>query len=133
MIEYQLELELIVPEFVDILIRSTLAERRPIDDFGRIGRMLSGADIIITARQDGQLVGVSRALTDFSFRTFLAELAVDVKFQRQGIGKELIRRTHLAAGLGTNLILLAAPGAIDYFPHIGLEAHGSCWYIPRRD
>jgi predicted N-acetyltransferase YhbS len=76
-------------------------------------------------------VGISRALTDYSYCTYLADLAVDAAFQKQGIGKELIRQTHLAAGLHTTLILLAAPKAQTYYPHVGLEKHESCWVIPR--
>jgi predicted N-acetyltransferase YhbS len=57
---------------------------------------------------------------------------VDVEFQKQGIGKELIRRTHEAAGLGTTLILLSAPKAASYYPHIGMTKHDSCWIIPRQ-
>jgi hypothetical protein len=29
------------------------------------------------------------------------------------------------------LILLAAPKAVDYYPHIGMQQHPSCWFIPR--
>jgi ribosomal protein S18 acetylase RimI-like enzyme len=118
-------------EFVDLLVRSTLAERRPVDEPETIRGMLANADIIVTARNGGILVGVSRAITDFSFCTYLSDLAVDVGYQRRGIGKELIRRTHEAAGLKTMLILLAAPKARTYYPHVGMTAHESCWIIPR--
>ncbi len=91
--------------------------------------MLANADVILTARIDSSLVGVSRAITDYSFCTYLSDLAVDAEFQRRGIGRELIRRTHVAAGLHTALILLAAPGARTYYPHIGMLAHDSCWII----
>ncbi len=95
--------------------------------------MLAHADVIVTARNpDGLLVGVSRAITDFSYCTYLSDLAVDVAFQRRGIGRELIHRTHLAAGLHTSLILLAAPQAEMYYPHIGMVRHNSCWRIDRR-
>ena len=57
---------------------------------------------------------------------------VDRADQRQGIGRTLIRLTHDAAGLHTTLILLAAPLAREYYPHIGMQAHDSCWIIPRR-
>jgi GNAT superfamily N-acetyltransferase len=117
-------------EFVDVLRRSTLGERRPIDDPGTIRGMLEHADVIATARVDGRLVGVSRAITDFSFCTYLSDLAVDEAYQRRGIGRELIRRTHEAAGLQTHLILLAAPKARGYYPHIGMANHDSCWMIP---
>jgi len=127
---YSQEPALTAQEFIDLLVASTLGERRPIDDYQRIDKMLRQADLIVTARVQGQLVGVSRALTDFSFCTYLSDLAVDLSHQRQGIGQELIRRTHLAAGLQTTLILIAAPKARDYYPHIGLQAHDSCWIVP---
>ncbi|OYW24425.1 MAG: GNAT family N-acetyltransferase [Planctomycetales bacterium 12-60-4] len=130
MVTYALEPELSAVEFIDVLARSTLGERRPIDDPARIDTMLRQADLVVTARKEGLLVGISRALTDFSFVTYLSDLAVDVACQRQGIGKELIRQTHLAAGLHTTLVLLAAPKAREYYPHIGLQYHDSCWTIP---
>jgi GNAT superfamily N-acetyltransferase len=117
--------------FIDLLVRSTLAERRPVDEPATIRGMLEHAGVIITARVDGRLVGVSRAVTDFSYCTYLSDLAVDRDYQRHGIGKELIRRTHEAAGPGTMLILLAAPLARTYYPHIGMNPHDSCWIIPR--
>jgi GNAT superfamily N-acetyltransferase len=131
-ITYQLEPDLGVAEFIDVLVRSTLAERRPVDRPDVIGGMLKRADIILTARIDAQLVGVSRALTDFSYCTYLSDLAVDRAHQGKGIGRELVRRTHEIAGLHTTLILLAAPAARSYYPHIGMQPHDSAWIIPRR-
>ena len=129
-VEYSLEPHLSVEEFVDLLRRSTLAERRPVDDAPRLAGMLAHADIIVTARDSRRLlVGISRAITDFSYCTYLADLAVDEAFQRRGIGRRLIRQTHEAAGLKTNLILLAAPKAETYYPHIGMVRHNSCWRI----
>lgn len=130
-IVFRIEPELGAAEFIDLLRRSTLAERRPVDDLATIVGMLANADLIVTARTAaGLLVGVSRAITDFSYCTYLSDLAVDVAFQRRGIGQELIRRTHAAAGLHTSLILLAAPQAESYYPHIGIQPHPSCWRIP---
>jgi hypothetical protein len=127
MIDYQLEPELSAEEFIDVLVRSTLGERRPVDNRERIELMLKNADLIVTARSNGRLVGVSRAITDFAFCTYLSDLAVDEACQKQGIGRELIERTHLAAGLKTRLILIAAPKARSYYPHIGMVPHDSCW------
>lgn len=130
---YGLEPELSAAEFADVLIRSTLGERRPVDDAERLDRMLRQADLVVTARTaDGVLVGISRALTDTAFATYLSDLAVDAAYQGQGIGKELIRRTHEAAGLQTMLILIAAPKARSYYPHVGLQYHDSCWYVDRQ-
>ena len=130
-VAYSLEPHLQPDEFVDVLVRSTLGERRPVDRPDVIQAMLRHADSIATARVEGLLVGVSRAITDFSYCTYLSDLAVDEAFQRRGIGRELIRRTHEAAGLNTSLILLSAPKAQTYYPHIGMQRHDSCWYIRR--
>jgi predicted N-acetyltransferase YhbS len=129
---YQIEPKLSVEEFADVLTRSTLAERRPMSEPKTLEAMLQNADVIATARSEGKLVGISRAITDFSFCTYLSDLAVDQAFQKQGIGQELIRRTHEAAGLHTTLILLAAPKAETYYPHIGMAKHNSCWTTPRK-
>jgi GNAT superfamily N-acetyltransferase len=131
-VSYQLEPGLSSNEFIDLLHRSTLAERRPVDRPEIIRGMLEHADLIVTARVDGRLVGVSRAITDFHYCTYLSDLAVDAACQRNGIGRELIDRTHEAAGLQTTLILLAAPKAETYYPHIGMTRHDSCWTIARR-
>jgi GNAT superfamily N-acetyltransferase len=129
---YQVEPALSAEEFIDVLVRSTLAERRPVGDRATIEGMLAHADVIVTARVDGRLVGIARAVTDFNFCTYLSDLAVDRAFQRRGIGRELIDRTHGAAGRNTTLILLAAPAARGYYPHIGMSPHDSCWIIPRQ-
>ena len=127
-ITFRAEPHLAVREFIDLLKRSTLAERRPVHDLSTVEGMLKNADVIITARnENGHLVGVSRSITDFSYCTYLSDLAVDTACQGQGIGKELIERSHQAAGKQTTLILLAAPAAQTYYPHIGMTAHDSCW------
>lgn len=120
-----------VAEFVDLLRRSTLAERRPIDEPETLRAMIDNADLLVTARLDGLLIGISRAITDWAYCTYLSDLAVDAAHQHRGIGRELVRRTHEAAGLGTTLVLLAAPKAREYYPRIGMIAHDSCWTIPR--
>jgi hypothetical protein len=82
-VSYALEPGLDFAEFIDVLVRSTLAERRPVGEPETIRGMLKHADVIVTARATGLLVGVSRAITDFSYCTYLSDLAVDrVAFQR---------------------------------------------------
>lgn len=133
-IKLQVEPELSADEFVDVLRRSTLAERRPVDDPEVISGMLKNAGVIATARaEDGRLVGVARSITDFSYCTYLSDLAVDEAFQRQGIGKRLIDFSHEKAGKKTTLILLAAPAAREYYPRIGMEQHDSCWLARSSD
>lgn len=131
-IEYALEPELSAEEFRAVLLSATLAERRPAQDLARLDSMLRHADLIVTARAGGVLVGISRAVTDFSYCCYLSDLAVDAAYQRQGIGKRLIEETHRAAGEGTTLILVAAPAAEGYYPKIGMKHLASCWAIPRK-
>ncbi|HTH42261.1 MAG TPA: GNAT family N-acetyltransferase [Terracidiphilus sp.] len=130
-IEYSIEPELSAEEFHAVLLASTLAERRPANDLQRLDKMLRHADIIVTARDAGQLVGISRAVTDFCYCCYLSDLAVALQHQRKGIGKRLIEETHRAAGESTTLILVAAPAAEDYYPRIGMKHLPSCWAIPR--
>ena len=130
-IAYSLEPNLSVQAFRDILVASTLAERRPINDSERLERMLRHADIIVTARDGERLVGVSRAITDFAYCCYLSDLAVDIAYQHQGIGKRLIAETRTRAGECATLILVSAPAAETYYPKIGMRRHASCWTIPR--
>ncbi|MGO4682127.1 GNAT family N-acetyltransferase [Hyphomicrobium sp. 2TAF46] len=131
-IQICLEPSLTAEEFRNVLVSSTLAERRPANDLARLEAMLLRADVIVTARDSGKLIGVSRAITDFAYCCYLSDLAVDVAYQRQGIGKRLIEETHKAAGELTTLILLAAPAAETYYPRIGMKHMPSCWAIPRQ-
>lgn len=131
-LRFSLEPNLSAEEFRNILVASTLAARRPAEDLARLDKMLRHADLIVTARDADRLVGVSRAVTDFSYCCYLSDLAVDVNYQRQGIGKRLIEETHKAAGDGTSLILVAAPAAETYYPRIGMTHLPSCWVFPRK-
>ncbi len=131
-ITYRSNIKISADQFIDVLIRATLSERRPVDDRDRIEKMLQHGNIIITAWQGDLLVGVSRALSDFSFCCYLSDLAVDEAFQKQGIGKELIRLTYEAAGSNAMLMLLAAPKAVEYYPRIGMEQFKECFIIKRK-
>jgi GNAT superfamily N-acetyltransferase len=130
-IAYSLEPNLSVQAFRNVLVSSTLAQRRPVNDPERLEQMLRGADIIVTARDGKRLVGVSRAITDFSYCCYLSDLAVDVTYQRQGIGKRLIEETRRRAGECATLILVSAPAAETFYPKIGMKRVESCWAIPR--
>jgi GNAT superfamily N-acetyltransferase len=130
--EFALEPGLSAADFIAILEASGLAERRPVSEPARIETMLRHADIVLTARSAGRLIGVSRAIADFGFCCYLSDLAVDRAFQRRGIGKKLIERTWDAAGRETTLILLAAPAAAAYYPHIGMTRHEACFTYPRQ-
>ena len=122
------EMNLDPKEFRNVLIRSTLGERRTIDDFDRIKKMCENANLIVTVRFNGKLIGVARSVTDFAYCTYLSDLAVDAEYQKTGIGKELIKETKRQSP-EAKLILLSAPAAINYYPKIGMKKHDYCFFI----
>ena len=125
---YSVEKSLDVSEFIEVLRNSTLGERRPISDEQRISSMCNNANLIVTARLDGKLIGVARSITDFVYCTYLSDLAVDIKHQKKGVGKKLIEETKKITPQA-KLILLSAPAAVDYYPKIGMTKHNHCFYI----
>jgi predicted N-acetyltransferase YhbS len=128
-IEYRADRKLTPSEFVDLLQRSTLAERRPVDDAEAIKAMVEHASLMVTAWEDDRLVGVARSVTDFAYCCYLSDLAVDTAWQRQGIGRALIRQTQRQLAPACKLILLSAPAATGYYPKLGFARHDSAWII----
>lgn len=128
LIEYRTGNNLELHQLIELYRSCSLGARRPVDDPERMRLMLQNANLVITAWDGQLLVGVSRSITDFAYATYLSDLAVRESHQKHGIGKELIRRTQ-AAGGQASVILLSAPAAVDYYPHIGMKAHPSCWML----
>ena len=128
-ITYRLGGLLDLDEVIELYRASTLGERRPIDDRAAVADMLRHANLIITAWDGALAVGIARTMTDFSYVAYLADLAVRASHQRQGIGKELIRRTRAALSPGALLVLLSAPKAVDYYPHVGFIRHPQAWTV----
>jgi predicted N-acetyltransferase YhbS len=125
---YAIEPALSEEEFTEVLKASSLGARRPLNEPERIHQMCRNANLIITARAGNRLVGIARCLSDFSYCTYLSDLAVAEDFQHMGIGKELIRRTRQAAPTAS-LILLSAPAAVDYYPKIGMRRHEAAFVL----
>ncbi|BDX22457.1 N-acetyltransferase [Polynucleobacter sp. TUM22923] len=116
---------------IDLYKRSTLGERRPVDNVASFNDMLLNANLLITAWDSEKLIGISRSLTDFSYVAYLADLAVDEAYQRQGIGKRLIEETKMRLGPECMIVLLAAPKANTYYEHIGFEHHSRAWVLKK--
>lgn len=105
--------------------------RRPVDDLERMAAMLAHASLLVTAWDGERLVGVARALADFSYCCYLSDLAVIRSCQKNGIGRRLIERVRAAIGEQSMLLLLAAPEAMDYYPKIGFDPVANGWMIAR--
>jgi predicted N-acetyltransferase YhbS len=129
MITYRTGNDLDVDAVIALYNASTLGERRPVANREKFEQMLRHANLVISAWDDEQLVGIARSFTDYSFVTYLSCLVVRDTHQRHGIGKELMRRTQLAAGDDVRIVLLSAPQAVNYYPHVGFTQHMSAWTL----
>lgn len=122
-IRYSVEPGLSRDDFIDVLQRSGLAERRPVDDEACIDGMLANADLVIAARDsaaDNRLVGISRCVTDFTYCCYCSDLAVDRDYQGRGIGSDLIDASRAELGPKCSFFLISAPQAVAFYERIGI-------------
>ena len=132
-VTYQVGNDLDLDAVIELYHASTLGERRPVDDRACMAGMLRHANLVITAWQGGELVGIARSLTDYCYVAYLSDLAVRRSHQRRGIGTELIRRTQAALGPRAKIVLLAAPAAADYYPHLGFTHRPQAYFLGSRE
>ncbi|KGA32407.1 GNAT family N-acetyltransferase [Pectobacterium odoriferum] len=130
---YKVNAPLSSQQFIELLAKTSLGPRRPLDDEAAIAGMLKHANLLVSAWQGEALVGIARSVTDFNFCCYLSDLAVSEDCQHAGIGKKLIQQTAQQLEKGCKIILLAAPLAVDYYPKLGFEKHNSAWIMPASD
>lgn len=128
-IDYKINTSISADQFIDLLQRSGLGERRPVDDTACMDGMVKNSNLTITAWDNETLVGVARSVTDFHYACYLSDLAVDRQYQKKGIGKQLQSLTQKQLGPQCKLILIAAPDANTYYEHIGFTHNPRCWIL----
>jgi predicted N-acetyltransferase YhbS len=131
MIQFRDDANITAEQAIDLYMRSTLGERRPIHNKETFEAMLKNANLTITAWDENTLVGIARTLTDFAYVAYLADLAVDQQYQHSGIGKQLIANTQSRLGPECMIVLLAAPKANEYYEHIGFEHNPRAWMLKK--
>lgn len=125
-IKYLNDSDLKVDEFLD------LAQRVWPREYDRKGTEEAlRRTINITARVGDRLVGSVRILTDGYFFGTIPEIMVDPEFQRQGIGKRLMKMACQSSPTG--LFFGAQNGNEDFFEKIGFERSltSFVWRKPR--
>lgn len=130
-IDYKINVPVSTDQFIGLLRESTLGERRPVDDRECMKGMVENSNLVVTAWDGEDLVGIARSMTDFHYACYLSDLAVDIKYQNSGIGKKLQVITQENLGQKCKLILLAAPTANSYYEHIGFTNNQRCWVLER--
>jgi ribosomal protein S18 acetylase RimI-like enzyme len=94
---------------------------RPTSDSLRIKKMYEQSNLVITAWDKDELIGIARSLTDFCYACYLSDLAVKKNYQKLGIGKELVSLTKKEIGDQSMLLLLSVETALEYYPKIGMR------------
>ncbi|MCK4705624.1 MAG: cysteine-rich CWC family protein [Gammaproteobacteria bacterium] len=128
-VKYKINVSISVDQFIDLLLRSSLSERRPIDDRECLQGMVNNSNLMITAWDGEKLIGIARSMTDFYYACYLSDLAVDKQYQKTGVGRKLQLTTQEQLGEKCKLILISAPDANSYYENIGYTNNQRCWVL----
>ena len=128
-IEYKVNHPITASQYIELVNKTTLGDRRPVDNEATITGMLENSNLIVTAWVDEQLVGIARSMTDFHYCCYLSDLAVDQSVQSMGIAKYLILVTAESIAEDCKIVLLSAPKVEGYYPKIGFTEHNSAWVL----
>ena len=130
-IEYKINEPITSEQFVGLLEKSSLAERRPVHNSECMEGVVNNSNLVVSAWHGDELIGIARSVTDFHYACYLSDLAVDQKYQKNGVGKRLLALTQEQLNEECKLILVAAPDANSYYEHLGFENNPRCWVLGR--
>lgn len=130
-IQYFANRKITAEQAIELYRKTSLGERRPIDSPETFEQMLKHCQPHRNRMGENRLVGISRTLTDFVYVAYLSDLAVDESYQKQGIGKQLIKETQANIGPKCKIVLIAAPKATEYYGPVGFEKHPSAWTLAK--
>ena len=130
-VEYKINQPITVAQFIGLLKRSTLGERRSIEDRACMAGMLSNSNLTVSAWDNAEIVCIARSMTDFHYACYLSDLAESKKYQKTDIGRQLQILTQQQLGPSCSLILIAAPAANAYYEHLGYTNNQRCWVLER--
>lgn len=116
--------DLTVARIVTLYRRAPL--HRQVDRKSDIWTMFENSAIVLTAWNDGELVGIARVMTDGVLYSYLCDLAVEPDVQRLGIGRRLINEV-IDRCDGTQLVLRDSDISSSYYEHLGFEPVDNAW------
>ena len=124
--EYAIRSERLTAEaYIDFLKRTDLGSQYPKERFDeRIPRLLDNASISLAARDSGgRIVGVLLGLTDFAYWLYVTDLGIDRRYERQGIGRRLMKAALDMAGGEKDIAvyLIANEKAVPFYEKLGME------------
>ena len=117
--------KLTTEEYIDFLKRTDLGSQYPKERFAlRIPKLLENASISLAARnEERRLVGVLLGLTDFAYWLYVTDLGVDRDYERQGIGRSLMKQALETAGGEKDIAvyLIANEHAVPFYEKLGMK------------
>ena len=112
-------------EYINFLKRTDLGKQYPKERFReRIEKLVGNVSISLVARNENNtVVGVLFGLTDFAYWLYVTDLGVDRAYERQGIGKQLMKTAHKIAGGEKDiaLYLIANENAVPFYEKLGMK------------
>lgn len=112
-------------EYIDFLKRTDLGSQYPKERFDeRIEKLVNNVSISIVARnEDNLIVGVLFGLTDFAYWLYVTDLGVDRNYERQGIGRRLMKAALEAAGGEKDIAvyLITNENAVPFYEKLGMK------------
>lgn len=112
-------------EYIDFLKRTDLGSQYPKERFeSRIEKLVKNVSVSLTARnEEGLLVGVLFGVTDFAYWLYITDLGVDRAYERQGIGRRLMKTAHEIAGGEKDIAvyLIANENAVEFYEKLGMK------------
>ena len=112
-------------EYIDFLKRTDLGSQYPKERFAdRIAKLVKTVSISLVARnENGTIVGVLFALTDFAYWLYITDLGVDRAYTGRGIGKQLMKTAHEIAGGEKDIAvyLIANENAVGFYEKLGMK------------
>ncbi len=128
-IQFKINARVKAPEVIEVFKSSGII--RPVDDPARIQLMLDNSNLIITAWDGIELIGIARSITDLNYCCYLSDLAIKKEYQQTGLGKKLIDLTKETIGEQCMLLLLSASPAMEYYPKVGFAKSENAFIINR--
>jgi ribosomal protein S18 acetylase RimI-like enzyme len=129
-IAYAQEQDLPAADYISVVGATIMRDRRPIGNPKRVERMLRGSNLIVTARENGDIIGVLRAISDGEWVCYVSDLAVHDSHQRKGIGKALLDTCKAILGPGMVMVLVAYPEAEAFYRRLGM-GESTAFYVDR--
>lgn len=129
-IQFRINEKVTAQAVIDVFKSSGIV--RPTDDTKRIQTMIDNSNLVITAWNGLELIGIARSVTDYSYCCYLSDLAIKKEYQKFGIGKTLIELTQETIGEQTMLLLLSNVAAMEYYPKVGFEKVENGYIIKRK-